>query len=154
MNKPLFSALYLLSILTAGLTIHQAFAQRSPAVETITEVSIEENRPAVKPAQSENGFDFKTKDSVTQNALSSRRVPANITTKSTEKSTPYTFIGPMIFLIALPIALWIVIYKKMNNSYTAEKVEYYPKNFQFKPYKTDYQEQDVDDEEHNLPKAS
>jgi hypothetical protein len=155
MKKPLFSALYILTLLTAGLTIHQAFAQtqRSPSVEPITEVSIEENRPVIKEGQTEHGFDFADKNSAAV-ALETKRVPANIATKSTEHSTPYSYIGPMIFLFALPIALWIVISKKIKNTEVAEKLDYYPKNFQFKPYKTEYQEQDFDDEDHNLPKAS
>ncbi|MDO9183734.1 MAG: hypothetical protein Q7U04_15070 [Bacteriovorax sp.] len=146
MNKPLFSAIYILSLLTAGLTIHQAFAQRSPAIEPITEVSIEENRPVVKNGQPERGFDFSD--------TKGERIPANIVSKAKEPSTPYSYIGPLIFLVALPFALWIVISKKMKNSETSEKHAYYPKTFQFKPYKTEYQEQDVDDEDHNIPKAS
>lgn len=166
MKKPLFSAIYILTLLTAGLTIHQAFAQthRSPSVEPITEISIEENRPVIKEGQTEQGFDFADRTVATTataaptpaatEAPVAKRIPANITTKSSEQSTPYSYIGPMIFLFALPIALWIVISKKMKTTEVAEKIDYYPKTFQFKPYKTDYQEQDVDDEEHNLPKAS
>ncbi|MDD4974325.1 MAG: hypothetical protein PHY93_08225 [Bacteriovorax sp.] len=154
MKKPLFSALYILSLLTAGLTIHQAFAQtqRSPSVDPITEVSIEGNRPVIKAGQIEHGFDFAHKTEAV--ASETKRIPANITTKSSAPSTPYSYIGPMIFLLALPIALWIVISKKMKNTNVAEKLDYYPKTFQFKPYKTEYQEQDIDDEDHDLPKAS
>lgn len=153
MKKPLFSALYILSLLTAGLTIHQAFAERSPAVEPITEVSIEENRPVIKEGQTERGFDFTDKTALSASAPTAARVPANIATKSSKQNTPYSYLGPIIFLLALPIALWIVISKKIKNADVAEKVDYYPKNFQFKPYKTEYQEQD-EDEDHDLPKAS
>lgn len=153
MKKPLISAIYILSLLTAGLTIHQAFAQqRSPSVEPITEVSIEDNRTPTKEGQVDRGFDFTIRNSVDE--VSANRVPANIVSKTTTHSTPYSYIGPLIFLIALPFGLWIIISKKMKHSEVVEKLDYYPKNFQFKPYKTEYQEQDVDDEDQQFPKAS
>ena len=58
MQKPLISSFYYLSLLISGLTIRQALAERSPAVEPITEVSIEENHTARSPGQTETGFDF------------------------------------------------------------------------------------------------
>lgn len=127
--------------MTAGLTIHQAYAQRSPSVEPITEVSIEENR--VEHPEGKEGFDF--------GKATYSRVPANIASKA--PSTPYSYIGPMIFLFALPIALWIVITKKMKTVDADKKVDYYNKNAQFKPFRTDYQEQDIDDDQ-DFPKAS
>ena len=154
MKKPLFTALYVLSLLTAGLTIHQAFAQRSPSVEPITEVSIEENRPVIKEGQTEHGFDFTDKSVANTAAPEASRVPANIATKSSSHSSPYSYLGPLIFLLALPLALWIAISKKIRNSEVPEKVAFYPKTFQFKPFKTEYQEQDIDDEDQNFPKAS
>lgn len=150
MRKPLFSFLYVLSVLGTGLTIHQALAQRSPSVEPITEVSIEENRPARSPGQVETGFDFADKKAVPQILHPALRVPANITTKST--GSPYSYIGPMIFLLALPFALWIAIAKKIKNV-DAKKVDYYSKTYQFKPSQTDYQKQDMDDDQ-DYPKAS
>lgn len=149
MKKPLFSALYILSLLTAGLTIHQAFAERGPAVEPMTEVSLEENRPS----NPHNGFDFADKTR-TPAATETKRVPANITTKSPEQSTPYSYIGPMIFLLALPVALWIVVSKKMKGSETSEKVSYYPKTFQLNTTRNGIQKQDIDDEDQDYPKAS
>lgn len=151
MKKPLFSALYILSLMTAGLTIHQAFAERSPAVEPMTEVSIEENRPTA----TQGGFDFTHASHAPKSSTETKRVPANITAKSPEHTTPYSYIGPMIFLLALPVALWIMVSKKMKHVETSEKVNsYYPKTFQFKPYKTSYQKQDIDDEDQDYPKAS
>ena len=156
MKKPLFSALYIFSLFTAGLTIHQAFAQRAPSVEPITEVSIEENKPTAKEGTAEKGFDFASRSpavsEVTHEEM--KRVPANIASKSSEHSTPYSYIGPMIFLLALPLALWIVVSKKMKGNEGNEKVDYYSKTVQFKPYKTEYQETDIDDEDQNYPKAS
>lgn len=146
MRKSFFSTIYIFTLLTAGLTIHQAFAQRTPAVEPITEVSIEENRPSGDQAKPESGFDFA------HYKTPAARVPANITSKPT--SAPYSYIGPMIFLLALPFALWIIISKKMSKEIVVDKkVDYYSKTFQFRPYKTDYQEQDMDDDQ-DYPKAS
>lgn len=158
MRKSLYSFIYVFSLLSAGLSIHQAFAQRSPSVEPITEVSIEENRPTHNPGTTEPGFDFTDKNAaavaIAPTEVAPRtttRVPANIATKP--GSAPYSYIGPLIFLFALPIALWIVIAKKMKPDESAKKVDYYAKTFQFKPYRTDYQEQDADDDQ-DYPKAS
>jgi len=149
MQKSLFSLIYVLSLLTAGLTIRQAFAERSPSVEPITEVSIEENRPARKAGQVESGFDFGHNDQV-MNATVTTRVPANIATKAS--SSPYSLLGPLIFLFALPLALWIVIAKKVAKPNSDKKLSYYSKTFQFKPRdKSDYQ--DIDDDQ-DYPKAS
>lgn len=148
MQKSLFSLIYVLSLLTAGLTIRQAFADRGPSVEPITEVSFEDNRPARKPGQVESGFDFGHKSS-TINTSTTIRVPANIATK--QSSTPYSLLGPMIFLFALPLALWIVIAKKVSKPDGEKKLSYYSKTYQFKPNKTEYQ--DFDDDQ-DYPKAS
>lgn len=150
MKKPLFSLLYILSLLTAGLSIHQAFAQRSPSIEPLMEVSIEEERPVAKANQIESGFDFNKKAAIAP--VETKRVPANITSKS-KGGTPYSFIGPMIFLMALPIALWIVLSKKITNSGKAEKRFYAAKTFQFKQ-KNNYSEPEADEEDHHFPKAS
>lgn len=144
MRKPFYSFICILSFLGAGLTIHQAFAQRSPSVEPVTEVSIEEDRALQTP-----GYDFTDKVAETAEARA-QRVPANIATKP---SSPYSYIGPLIFLIALPLALWILVAKKMKNTDPGKKVDYFSNTTQFKPFKTEYQEQDVDDDQ-DYPKAS
>lgn len=146
MPKPLIKTLYVLTLITSGFTIKQVFAERGPAVEPITEVSIEDNRPARAPGQVETGFDFRRE---TQSAI--RKAPVHIASK-TKKDTN-SFAGPFIFLCALPIALWIVISKKMKQQTALKKVDYYPKTFQFRPYKSDYQDHDVDDDQ-DFPKAS
>lgn len=146
MRKPIYSFICIFSFLGAGLTIHQAFAQRSPSVEPVTEVSIEEDRAIHAP-----GYDFADKMAEESVKTSAERVPANIATKA--QSSPYSYIGPLIFLIALPMALWIVVAKKMKQVVPAKKVDYFSKTTQFKPYKTEYQEQDVDDDQ-DYPKAS
>lgn len=147
MKKPLFSAIYFLSLATAGLTIHQAFAERAPAVEPMTEVSIEENRST----KTHNGFDFAAKSEATISD-EAKRIPANITTKNQEHPSPYSYIGPMIFLLALPIALWIVVAKKMKSTDKTDNIGYYPKTFQFKSPKSNFHDEDDDDQ--SYPKAS
>lgn len=151
MKKPLFSALYFLSLATAGLTIHQAFAERSPSVEPMTEVSLEDSIPK----KDNSGFDFH-KHEVTQATHKEdvKRVPANIVTKTPQPSTPYSFIGPLIFLLALPVALWIVVSKKMKSAESSSKVDYFPKTHQFKPYKLDKNSRDVEEDDQDYPKAS
>ncbi len=148
MKKPLFSALYFITLATAGLTIHQAFAQRAPSVEPLTEVSLEDNIPK----KDHTGFDFQKQEVATHKA-EMKRVPANIATKTSQPATPYSYIGPMIFLLALPAALWIVVSKKMKNGDATAKVDYFPKTHQFKPYKVDNSSRDVEEDE-DYPKAS
>ena len=145
MQKPLISSLYFLSLLASGFTIRQAFAERSPAVESITEISIEENQTARSPGQVQTGFDFSNSKKAQQ------KTSAYIATKT--QNPTYSFLGPLIFLIALPLALWIIIFKKMKNSSADKKIDYYPKTFQFKSPKTNYQENDEDDDQ-DYPKAS
>jgi len=148
MKKPLFSAVYFFTLATAGLTIHQAFAERAPSVEPLTEVSLEDSIPKKDNA----GFDFHKHD-VAVHKTEAKRVPANIATKTTTPSTPYSYIGPMIFLLALPAALWIIVSKKMKNGESSAKVDYFPKTHQFKPYKADNSSRDVEEDE-DYPKAS
>lgn len=144
MRKPLFATLYVLSLLAAVFSIHQAFAQRSPAVEPIVEIAIDNDKT------NEKGFNFTTEES--------KRIPANITTKSGTQNTPYSYIGPLIFLIALPISLWIIVAKKIKNSESGERVNYYSNTFQFKSSTNIEQTKggnDVeDDDDHDFPKAS
>jgi hypothetical protein len=42
----------------------------------------------------------------------------------------------------------------MKSSTTPEKMGYYDQTNQFKPFKTSYQKQDIDDEDQDFPKAS
>lgn len=148
MKKPLFSAIYFITLATAGLTIHQAFAERSPSVEPMTEISLEDSIPK----KDNSGFDFHKQEAV--HKAETHRIPANIVAKTPNTPSPYSYIGPVIFLLALPIALWIVVSKKMKTTDTPSKVGYYPKNQQFKPYKDDFDSHDVEDDEQDFPKAS
>lgn len=44
MTKSLHFFIYLIALASAGLSIHQAFAQRGPSIEPTAEISIEEER--------------------------------------------------------------------------------------------------------------
>lgn len=117
--------------------------ERSPSVEPVSEIDIED----VKLPPNHPGYNFAE----TEKAKSAR-VPANILSKASEESQSYA--GPIIFLIALPIGLWIVVSRKFSSNHTEEKrVDYYPKTQQFKPYTTDYQKSEEDDDI-DFPKAS
>ncbi|MBP9680293.1 MAG: hypothetical protein KBD76_02720 [Bacteriovorax sp.] len=148
MKKPLLTAIHFFSLIISGLSIHQAFAQRDPAVGPMTEISLEENRPK----SLEHGFDFGENS---QKILEPARLPANanIVAKTQTKGTPYSYAGPMIFLLALPLALWIVVSKKMK-AQNSEKIDYYPRTLQFKPHKTNPRSPDIDEEDQDYPKAS
>lgn len=121
--------------------------QRSPSVESISEVDIESAKanPAVH-----SGYDFAKADTPSK---PKSRVPANIVSKSTESPS---YLGPLIFLIALPIGLWIIVSRKFSAKASEEKgVDYFPKTQQFKPYKTDYQKSaESEDDDIDYPKAS
>jgi hypothetical protein len=113
---------------------------RTPSVEPIVEVDIEDTK-------NEKGFDFNA-------SKAKARIPANIVTKS-ESSPISSYLGPLIFLLTLPIAIWLVISKKIKSNPAVEKkVDYFPKTQQFNPYKTDYQQSAEDDDDIDFPKAS
>lgn len=145
-----FTFVTLSTVVQSNTSIH-----RGPSVEPIVEVDIED---AKLPSNS-TGYDFAVNEPVApaERAPTSfspkARVPANIVSKSSD-STPSSMIGPLIFLIALPIGLWIVISKKFSKSDVEKSVDYYPKTQQFKPYKTDYQKSAEDDDDIDYPKAS
>lgn len=143
MKKSLFSLIYFFSIIFSIASIQQVFAERTPAVGRFTEIDIE-NSPA--PKNPEQGYPF----------TETKRLPAGVTQKNQEKTS---YVGPFIFLLALPFSLWLLISKKLNSPFKNlhdEKNGFYPKTYQFKPYKTDYQKNDdVDnDEDSDYPKAS
>lgn len=153
MKKPLFSALYIITLFSAGFSIHQAFAQRSPSVEPITEIAIEDSKPVFKNGEPQHGFDFAS----SPESVKSERVPASFASKPSKPTSPYSYLGPIIFLIALPISLWVAISKKMKNPTQVENSGFYPKNLQFRPNKSQISEQDLDNEDHednDFPKAS
>ena len=144
MRKAIINCTYFLSLALSVATVHEAFASRSPSVEPMAEIDIEnQNKQKLPP-----GYNF--------DAAQSNRTPAGIVAKDPQKtSSPYSMIGPFIFLLALPFAIWMIISKKLSNeNINEEKTEYYSKNFQFKPYKTDYQKSEDQDDDTDYPKAS
>ncbi len=145
--KKLNSALFLLGVLLfSTITRGQISPGRSPSVEPV-EVDIEE----VKNTNTkDSGYNFdKPQTNITE---TKKRVPANIMTNT---EAPSNYMGPIIFLITLPFALWLMVSKKFTPPSSIDKtVDYYPKTHQFQPYKTDYQESADDEDDIDLPKAS
>lgn len=147
MKKYVFNIVYLTSLTLSVFSIHEAMADRGPSVEPFVEVDIENAKNVdKKPA----AFDFAHSDS--KNAAQFNRKPAGIVAKDGATS-PMTYLGPIIFLLALPFAIWMVISRKVSDNPVEDKVDYYPKTFQFKPYKTEYQKSD-DEDDIDYPKAS
>lgn len=150
MKKAVVNFIYLSSIVLSFISMHEALADRGPSVEPFTEVDIENTKGAPK----NSGFNF---DEAKKREVASERKPAGITYKDPKNvSTPYSIIGPIIFLLTLPIAIWLMISRKLNKAdqQPVDKTEYYAKNHQFKPYQTDYQKSDDDHDDFDVPKAS
>ena len=140
MEKKICAYLFCLTFIALSTVVHgQGEGQqvsRGPSVEPMTEVDIQE----AQQTPTSKGYDFRVAGPIEKVKT---RIPANIITK-TQDST--SFIGPLIFLIALPIGLWIVVSKKFAANAEEKKVDYYPKTQQFKPYTTDYQKSAEDDD--------
>jgi hypothetical protein len=147
MEKKICAFIFGLTFITLSTVVHgqPGDVNRSPSVDSVVEVDIEN----AKTETPNPGYNFETSRAP---AKMKARVPANIVTKNQETSS---MIGPLIFLIALPVGLWIVISKKFMANSDDKKVDYYPKTQQFKPYTTDYQKSaDSDDDDIDYPKAS
>lgn len=144
MEKKICAFLFAITFVTLSGVVHgqPGSVHRGPSVDPVVEVDIEDAKKV------ESGYDFAKPVAATP-----KRVPANIMSKA-EAATPSSYIGPIIFLIALPIALWIMVSKKFSKSPVEKSVGYYPKTEQFKPYKTDYQQSAEDDDDVDFPKAS
>lgn len=149
MEKKICAYLFGITFIALSTVVQgqSGIVQRSPSVENVSEVDIESAKanPAVH-----TGYDFAKADTP---ARPKSRVPANIISKSSESPSYW---GPMIFLIALPIGLWIIVSKKFSTKTSEEKgVDYFPKTQQFNPYKTDYQKSaETEDDDIDYPKAS
>ncbi len=156
MEKKICAFLFAISFVALSSVVHgsNSAVHRGPSVDPVVEVDIEDT----KSGTHSGGYNFAEAEVVepvrAPTSFSPKaRVPANIVSKSTESSSG-SMIGPLIFLIALPIGLWIVVSKKFGKSEDEKKVDYYPKTHQFKPYKTDYQKTAEDDDDIDFPKAS
>ncbi len=146
MRKSILNSVYIFTLIIFSITIHKAFAQRSPSVEPIAEIDYESSK--VDDGKPQQGFDFSSAN----NHPVKKRTPAGITANANSNS-PWSYAGPIIFLLALPYAIWFIITRKIMDKETESTVDYYPKTFQFKPYKTEYQKNDSDDDI-DYPKAS
>lgn len=127
-------------------------ANRGPAINEFQEIDMEQEWKDTKA-----GFDFDQKkpesDSAKNTINPKSRYPAN-SKYDPSQSTSY-YIGPLIFLLALPLAFWILISKKIkSDEQEQDQGKFFNKTIQFKPYKTDYQKNDDSDEDENFPKAS
>lgn len=148
MRKSILNTVYIVSLIIFSVTIHKAFAQRGPSVEPIAEIDIESSK--VDNGKPQQGFDFSSPNYHPVK----KRNPAGITQKP-NTSSPWSYAGPIIFLLALPYAIWFIISRKFGDKESTSQVDYYPKTFQFKPYKTEYQKNDSDsDDDIDYPKAS
>lgn len=156
MEKKICALLFTISFVALSSVVHGSNStnHRAPSVDPVVEIDIEDAKaPSTSP-----GYNFaeveKVEPAHVPTSFSPKaRVPANIVSKSTEPSSG-SMIGPLIFLIALPIGLWIIVSKKFGKNADEKKVDYYPKTQQFKPFKTDYQKSAEDDDDIDFPKAS
>lgn len=143
MEKKICAFIFTLSFIGLSTIVQgqSSNIKRTPSVEPLVEVEIENAKSPTNV-----GYDFSTKT----------RIPANITSKTSENKTMSVF-GPIIFLIALPIGLWIMISKKLSHKNEEKTIDYYPKTYQFTPYKTEYQksaDEEEDGDDMDFPKAS
>ena len=152
MDKKICAIIFTITFISLSGLVHSnpENAHRGPSVNPIVEIDIEDVKKA--NANKDEGFDFTPSKRLPASIKS--RLPANIVSK-VESSSPTTLIGPIIFLIALPIGLWIMVSKKFNKPTNEESaVGYFSKTHQFNPYKTDYQNTSEDDDDQDYPKAS
>lgn len=148
MHKKICAYIFGITFITLSSIVHgqSPALHRAPSVDPLVEIDIED---AKKSDGVDNGFDF----AVAEQASAKARVPANIVTND-QATSPTSYIGPIIFLIALPIGLWMMVSKRFNKGEDDKKVDYYSKTTQFKPFKTEYQKSAEDDDDIDYPKAS
>lgn len=150
--KKLNATLFLFGVLIfSTIARGQNPINRSPSVDPVVEIDIEDVK---KVNSNDPGYNFETTPKKSAaSAENKKRVPANIV-NNTQATPVNNYIGPILFLITLPFALWLMISKKMTAGSTDKSVDYYPKNHQFKPSKTEYQQPEEDDDDSDYPKAS
>jgi hypothetical protein len=140
--KKIYTAIFFILMIQS---LAHAAPERGPSVEPLMEVDIEKAN-----VDTISGYNFAGHEKRAP-AAEKKRVPANITAK-TNATTPYSFIGPFIFLITLPIALWIMVSKRFKSPKSERQVDYYGKTHQFTPKHTS--NESVDDDDIDYPKAS
>lgn len=151
MDKKICAFLFTITFITLSGVVHSnpQNVQRGPSVDPIVEVDIETADKA--ELTKDAGFDFAPAERLP--ATEKTRTPANIVSKS-GATTPSSYLGPIIFLIALPFGLWLMVSKKFSKKSEDKSVGYFSKTHQFNPYKTDYQKSSDDDDDMDFPKAS
>jgi hypothetical protein len=153
MDKKICAFIFTVAFVTLSGVVHSnpQNVQRGPSVEPIVEVDIETANKA--EITKDAGFNFAPAAERLP-ATEKSRTPANIVSKA-GASSAVSYLGPIIFLIALPFGLWIMVSKKFSKKSAEDKaVGYFPKTHQFNPYKTDYQKSSDDDDDMDYPKAS
>ena len=152
MDKKICAFIFTITFISLSGLVHSTpeNVHREPAVNPIVEVDIEDVKNS--EVNKDTGFDFSPNHRIPASIKS--RLPANIVAKA-ETGSITSLIGPLVFLIALPIGLWIMVSKKFSKPSGEEtSVGYFPKTHQFNPYKTDYQNTSEDDDDADFPKAS
>lgn len=143
--KKIYTATFFILVLQSWVFASTPSPSRGPSVEPMMEVDIEkENVDTI------SGYNFAAP---VKRAPSTerKRIPANITTKS-NATTAFSFLGPFIFLVTLPIALWIMVSKRFKSPDSDKAVDYYSKTHQFTPKHIAIESDDDDDIDY--PKAS
>lgn len=149
MKKTIFAIIATIAFITfiKDEKIH-AQTGRAPSVEPVVEVDIED---AKKHGSDEAGFNFNHAVATRAPAVVKRK-PANITPSKNQTSS---YFGPMLFLLTLPFAIWMVISRKLKSQPAPEKsVGYYPKTQQFKPFRSDSPHTPDDEDDIDFPRAS
>ena len=151
MEKKICAYIFAATFITLTTVVHgqPSTIHREPSVDPIVEVDIED----AKVKEGQPGYDFAATERMPATTSHKSRVPANIVSK-TQETTPVSMVGPLIFLIALPIGLWIMVSKKFSKKSEEKSVGYFPKTHQFTPFKTDYQKSSDDEDDMDFPKAS
>ena len=151
MDKKFCASIFIISFIALSTIVYAQ--NRKPPVPSVVEIDMED----IKNGHPGNaGYDFSRSHTSEGGEKQQKRTPANIVSNH-KSSPPLSYLGPILFLLTLPFAVWIIMAKKFNTSSVQKNeknVEYYPKTYQFTPYKTDYQKSADEDEDINHPKAS
>ncbi len=153
MKKLISALLFFTFIASVGLS-KNTYANRAPSINEFQEIDMEQEWKD----SDKKGFNFDQKKPVTTNQTASQpkksRYPANSKYDASQSSGYY--IGPIFFLLALPLAFWILMSKKLKSEAEDQhQSKFFNKTIQFKPYQTDYQKNDDDDDDiSQIPKAS
>lgn len=146
MHKKICAYIFGITFVALSGIVHgqSSTVQRGPSVDPLVEIDIED---AKKADGVEASYNFAAE------APAKTRVPANIVTND-QAASPSSYIGPLIFLIALPIGLWMMVSKRFNKTDEDKKVGYYSKTTQFTPFTSEYQKASDDEDDIDYPKAS